>query len=145
MFYLIVECSHHLEKYLDREVERGEVVECCELTAKFTTDVIGTCAFGIEMSAMEDEDSEFRKMGREVFAVNLQNVIRLKFKQFMPTLYDLLGYILPHQKFAPFFTRVVSETMRYRRENNIVRPDFINMLMELQKHPDKLQNIGEYL
>ncbi|KOX72550.1 putative cytochrome P450 6a14 [Melipona quadrifasciata] len=140
MFYLIVECSHHLEKCLDKKVGREEVIECRELAAKFTTDVIGTCAFGIEMSALADEESEFRKMGKAVFAVNLRNILQTKLKQFIPTLYNLLR-LLPYQKYVPFFTKVVSETIKYRRENNIVRPDFINMLMELQKHPEKLQNI----
>ncbi|CAK9815687.1 Cytochrome P450 6a2 [Anthophora plagiata] len=141
MFGLIIECSYHLEKYLDEQILKEEPIECCELTAKFTTDVIGSCAFGIDMSALADEDSEFRRMGRKVFAVNLENVIRLKMKQFLPKFYDLLGYVMPDKKFAPFFTKVVTDTMRYRTENNVVRPDFIHMLMELRKHPDKVDHI----
>ncbi|CAK9832943.1 Cytochrome P450 6a2 [Anthophora retusa] len=141
MFGLIIECSHHLEKYLDEQVVNGEPIECRELTAKFTTDVIGSCAFGIDMSALADEDSEFRRMGREVFAVNLENVLRFKIKQFLPKFYDLLGYVVPDNKYAPFFTKVVTDTMKYRTENNIVRPDFIHMLMELRKHPDKVEHV----
>lgn len=144
MFYLIIECSLNLEIYLDKLIEKNESIECRELTARFTTDVIGSCAFGIDMSSMTDENSEFRRMGREVFAVNLTNVTRLKLKQFMPRLYDLLGYVIPDRTFAPFFTRVVTDTIKYRNDNNIVRPDFINMLMELQKNPQKLENISKF-
>ncbi|NP_001035324.1 cytochrome P450 6AS5 [Apis mellifera] len=141
MFYLIIECSLNLETYLDKLIEKNEPIECRELTARFTTDVIGSCAFGIDMSSMTNENSEFRRMGREVFAVNFMNVMRMKLKQFMPRLYDLLGYVMPDRTFAPFFTRVVTDTIKYRNDNNIVRPDFINMLMELQKNPQKLENI----
>ena len=144
MFYLIVECSQHLEKHLEKNVGRKGIIECQELAAKYTTDVIGTCAFGIEISALENEDSEFHKIGREVFAVNLRNIVHQKLKEFVPMLYHLLG-LLPPPNFVLAFMKLVSETMKYKRENNIARPDFMKLLMDLQKNPDKLRNIGEYL
>ncbi|XP_076666519.1 putative cytochrome P450 6a14 [Andrena cerasifolii] len=141
MFPLIVECSDHLKIYLDKLVAKGETVECRELTAKFTTDVIGTCAFGIDMNAMAEEDSEFRQMGRKIFEVSPETIFRLKMRQYLPRIYDLLGYIIPEKNFSPFFTKIVMDTINYRKQNDIFRPDFINMLIELQKHPDKLENI----
>ena len=141
MFPLIIECSDHLKTYLDKLVVKGEPVECRELTAKFTTDVIGTCAFGIDMNAMAEEDSEFRRMGRKIFAVSAENIFRLKLRQYLPKIYDLLGYVMPEKNFSPFFTKIVMDTINYRKQNDIFRPDFINMLIELQKHPNKLENI----
>lgn len=143
MFPLIMECSTHFEKYLNNVTAKEEPTEVRELTARFTTDAIGTCAFGIEMNALSEEDSEFRRIGRYVFADNLENVLRLKTRQHMPAIYKLLGYIVPESKFSPFFTKIVRDTIRYRREKNVIRPDFINMLMQLQEHPEKLQNIGK--
>nr|QBC73085.1 cytochrome P450 mono-oxygenase [Osmia bicornis]QBC73129.1 cytochrome P450 mono-oxygenase [Osmia bicornis] len=142
MFYLIVECSQHLEKYLATEVEKGKPLECRELTARFMTDVIGSCAFGIEMNALADERSEFRQKGRDVFdASSFENIFRNKMRAFFPKLYDLLGDIIPERRFSSFFTKAVTDTIKYRQENDIVRPDFINMLMELKAHPEKLNNI----
>ncbi|XP_017757781.1 PREDICTED: cytochrome P450 6A1-like [Eufriesea mexicana] len=141
MYHLIIECTQHLEEYLNQEIEKGEPIDCVELTAKFTTDVIGTCAFGIETSALAHEDSEFRRMGKDVFAASLQNSIRMRMRQFLPKFYDLLGYVIPKQRYTWFFQRVIMETIKYREENDVYRPDFINMLMELQKHPDKMENI----
>ncbi|XP_076241058.1 uncharacterized protein LOC143183426 [Calliopsis andreniformis] len=141
MFPLIIECSKSLEKYLDKVVAKEEPAEVRELTARFTTDVIGSCAFGIDMNALSEEDSEFRRVGRKVFAVNLENILRFKMKQYMPKIYDLLGYIVPENKYSPFFTKIVRDTIKYRKEHNISRPDFINMLIQLQEHPEKLSNI----
>ncbi|KAF3426870.1 hypothetical protein E2986_12669 [Frieseomelitta varia] len=140
MFHLIVECSQYLEKYLEENVGRTGIIECQALAAKYTTDVIGSCAFGIERSALENENSEFHKISREVFAVNLRNFLQQKLKEFVPMLYNLLA-LLPPQNFVLAFMKLVSETMKYRRENNIARPDFMKLLMDLQKNPDKLQNI----
>lgn len=141
MFPLILKCSENLEEYLDKSLQMGETVEVRELMAKYATDVIGSCAFGLEMNALADTESKFRRVGRKVFQCNLGNIIRLRIRQAMPWLYKLLGYILPQTEVATFFTKVISDTLKYRDENNIVRRDFVNMLLELKKHPDKLENI----
>ncbi|XP_053982814.1 uncharacterized protein LOC128878552 [Hylaeus volcanicus] len=141
MFPLIVECSEHLDKYLEKLVAKGEPVECRELTAKYTTDVIGSCAFGIETNALSDQESEFRRMGKKVFASTFWQLVRFRMRQAVPWFYNLLGYIVPPSDITTFFTKVVVDTMNYREESKTVRPDFINMLLELKKHPDKLENI----
>lgn len=141
MFPLIMDCSAHFEKYLDALISKGEPVECRELTAKFTTDVIGSCAFGIETNAMSDEESEFRKMGRKVFASSITQIIKFRLRQSTPWLVNLLSYVLPPSDIVQFFTKTIVDTMNYRKENKIERPDFVNMLIELKKHPDKLENI----
>ncbi|XP_076168680.1 putative cytochrome P450 6a14 [Ptiloglossa arizonensis] len=142
MFPLIIECSKHLEQYLEKVVAKEEPVECRELTAKYTTDVIGSCAFGIETNSLSDTESEFRRVGKKVFSLTIPGLIRFRLRQDMPRLYNLLGYILPPTEITSFFTKVVVDTMKYRSENDINRPDFINMLLELKKHPDKLENIN---
>ncbi|XP_012056174.1 PREDICTED: cytochrome P450 6A1-like [Atta cephalotes] len=138
MFSLISECADHLILYMEKIASRNEPVECRELMAKYATDVIGTCAFGIEMNALSNEDSEFRKMGRKIFIPTWTNVLRLRMRESFPRLYEMLGYILPQTEITKFFTRIIMETMNYREMNNITRNDFIDMLRELKKHPDKL-------
>ena len=145
MFGLILECADHFEKYLDKLTAKDEPADFREVTAKYTTDVIGSCAFGIEMSSMSDEDSEFRRVGREIFATSLENVVRLKMRLYASKLYDWLGYIVPDRRLAPFFTKLVTDTMRYRKERDIYRPDFIHMLMQLKEHPEKVGDISEFL
>lgn len=141
MFPLILDCAKHLEQYLDKLVLREEFIECRELTAKYTTDVIGSCAFGIEMNALSDEESEFRRIGRKVFSNSFGQILRFRFRQIFPRIYNLLGFVLPPMEVTKFLTNIIVSTMKYRQENNIVRPDFVNMLIELKKHPDKLENI----
>lgn len=143
MFPLILECSEHLERYVEKIASSNEPVECRELTAKYTTDVIGSCAFGIDTNSLSNESSEFLRMGREAFDPKWYNLIRLTIKQFAPWLFDILGYILPQTKVTKFFTRIVMENINYRERNNVVRHDFIDTLRELKRHPDKI-DIGKY-
>ncbi|XP_078052785.1 cytochrome P450 6A1-like [Augochlora pura] len=141
MFHLITECSDQLEKYLEKLEEKGEPIECREVAAKFTTDVIGSCAFGINMNALSNEESEFRRMGKKVFSTSLSNLIKITFRESLPKLYFFLMSLQPYPKVTSFFIRVISDTIKYREENNVIRPDFVNMLIELKNHPEKLQDI----
>ncbi|XP_011865159.1 PREDICTED: probable cytochrome P450 6a14 [Vollenhovia emeryi] len=142
MFSLMSECADNLVQYIDKVASKNEPVECRELTAKYTTDVIGSCAFGIQMNALSNEDSEFRRMGRKVFNPSKTHMLRIKIRESFPRLYNMLGNILPQIDFSEFFTRVIVETMDYRETNNITRNDFVDTLRELKKHPDKLGDIN---
>ncbi|XP_076299221.1 cytochrome P450 6a2-like isoform X2 [Lasioglossum baleicum] len=141
MFPLILECSDRLEQYLDKVIKEGDCVDVRELMAKYTTDVIGICAFGIEANNLADADSDFRRLGRTVFSSSLGNIIRFRLRQSMPWFAELLSNVLPQEEVTTFFTNLISETLAYRDENNIVRPDFVNMLLQLKRQPDKLENI----
>lgn len=132
-FSLILECTKNLEKYLGTLVAKGEPIEVREVAARYTTDVIGSCAFGIEMNSLSENESDFRKMGKEIFATHWKAIIKFRTKECMSGLYDFLGYFLPYDEPTKFISRVTKETLEYRKANSIVRPDFMNALLELQK------------
>lgn len=112
-----------------------------EVAAKFTTDVIGSCVFGIEMNSLSEKESEFRRIGRNIFATNLTNILKIRLLQSMPLLHSLFCNILSDEE-TEMFMRITKETIEYREKNNIVRPDFMNILLELRKHPERIADIG---
>ncbi|GBP03223.1 Cytochrome P450 6a9 [Eumeta japonica] len=59
--------------------EQQNIVEVKELLARFTTDVIGTCAFGIECSSLKDPNAEFRVMGRKALVEQRHNRLVIAF------------------------------------------------------------------
>lgn len=143
MFPLILECSNQLEGCLEKIVEKDGLLDCREIAARFTTDAIGSCAFGINMNALSDEGSKFRQIGKKMFESDFRRRLLGTVKETMPWLYNLLGFVIPQTEVTTFLTNLVSETIKYRKENNIVRPDFINVLMELKENPNKLENISK--
>ncbi|XP_043510700.1 cytochrome P450 6a2-like [Frieseomelitta varia] len=136
MFHLLLECSEHFGRYLERIIAKGEPIECREISAKFTTDVIGSCAFGIEMNALAAEDSEFRKMGRKVFQTSWKTMIRDRLREY-PFLFKLFGRFFVEKDVAAFFTRITKESIDYRIEHNVRRYDFVDSLIDLKQNPDK--------
>lgn len=143
MFYLLQECADHFSQYLEKHTAANSEIECRELTAKFTTDVIGVCAFGLKMNALENEDSEFRKMGREIFTVTKWKALRMIIRDATPWLFKLLGPLMYEKKINDFFIGTITETMDYRKEHNIKRNDFVDLLVEIRENPKKLGDIGE--
>nr|XP_031836144.1 cytochrome P450 6A1-like [Nomia melanderi]XP_031836145.1 cytochrome P450 6A1-like [Nomia melanderi] len=141
MFSLILECSNGLEKYMDKLLANGNEIDCRELAARFTTDVIGSCAFGINMNSMSEEESEFRRVGKKFFSTTIGHILRFKLRDLTPWFYTLLGYVLPRPDYMTFFMKSVSEMMEYRKKNNVVRKDFIDTLIDIQAHPEKLGDI----
>lgn len=140
-FSLILACAEQLGGYLQKLVDRDEPIDSRDLAAKFTTDVIGSCAFGLEMNSLTDKETEFRRMGKEIFATHFKAIIRFRMKECVPQLYTLLSYVMPEDQLTRFFTNLTIGTMDYRIKNNISRPDFLNILLELRKHPEKIPNV----
>ena len=147
MFYLLTECSNHLKAFLEQKFsDKNEtIVECREFTAKFTTDVIGVCAFGLQMNALESEDSAFRIMGRRIFSKSFLTLLRLRLRLFLPSyLYRMVGGLLIDTELDNFFIDTTRQTMDYRKKNNIIKHDFVDLLMAIRDHPDEIgHDIGK--
>lgn len=67
MFPLVKKCAEGIKPALLKYHQNDQDFEGKELGAKYTTDVIASCAFGIDAYSLEDPESEFRKMGRNIF------------------------------------------------------------------------------
>ncbi|XP_073811907.1 cytochrome P450 6a9-like [Musca autumnalis] len=150
MFPIVTKVGNEFIEVLDKMVEKdGSVVEVKDLMARFTTDVIGTCAFGIECSSLKDPNAEFRVMGKKFLVELRHNRLVIAF---MATFVDLARKL--HLKQTPddveaFFMRIVRETVEYREKNNIRRNDFMDMLIDLKnkklmksEHGDDLTNLS---
>nr|XP_033326767.1 probable cytochrome P450 6a14 [Megalopta genalis] len=141
MFSMIIDCANTLENHLETVAEKGDPVDCRELAARFTTDVIGSCAFGINMNCMSDKESEFRKVGKAFFSTSVTQILRIRIRDIAPKLYTLISRIIPRPYGTDFFIDNVLNMIEYRKKNNIVRNDFIKTLMDIREHPEKLGDI----
>ncbi|KAK9506035.1 hypothetical protein O3M35_008047 [Rhynocoris fuscipes] len=138
MHQQLVDCSDALVKYINGFAVRDEPVEMREVMAKFTTDVIGSCAFGLNTNAMSDPDSEFRKNGRKIFESSIKRRFFSLLKMNFPQLQKYVNLKSIDQSTEDFFMNLVKSTMLYREANNVTRNDFVQLLMELKKQEQNL-------
>lgn len=111
-------------------------IEMREFTAKFTTDVIGSCAFGLHFNSMSKESSDFRRMGREVLQPSKISALSKLVRVFFPALFKILNLRTFPKEVNDFFLSMVSETLKHRRTHNIHREDFLQMLADLRETKD---------
>lgn len=76
MFPILVEISNELVDILDKHAVNKDIVEMKEILARFTTDVISSCAFGLETSSLKNPNAVFREMGRKATEPSLANALR---------------------------------------------------------------------
>lgn len=68
MYPLIQECAKKLVAYLEKpEILAEYGLDAKELSAKYTTEVIASCAFGLEGNCFQDPNAEFREIGKSIF------------------------------------------------------------------------------
>ncbi|EEZ99243.2 cytochrome P450 6BS1 [Tribolium castaneum] len=142
MFDTVLACGEEMADILKEIAKREGKVEIKEILARYSTDVIGCCAFGIDCNSMRNPTAEFRLMGRRAFTQTIGDVLKMIVIRSFPRLAKLLGFGVFSPTVTGFFQRVVNETIRYREENNVTRNDFMQLLIQL-KNKGKLEGDGE--
>ncbi|KAG5669758.1 hypothetical protein PVAND_000052 [Polypedilum vanderplanki] len=136
MFTTVLNVSNHMVEMIKSE-ENLDMIEVKEILAKFTTDVIGSSAFGLNLNAIKDPNSEFRRMGRKVFNTNTNVILKFMiFNAFKSTARKFGGRIFDAEV-TDFFTRIVKETIDYRLKNKIERNDFMDLMIKMYIEPDE--------
>ncbi|CAD6201247.1 GSCOCT00013991001.2-RA-CDS [Cotesia congregata] len=138
MIDLMIECADHYEKFLKDQIGSGKVLESRELAAKFTTDIIGSCAFGINMNAIGQEDSQFRIIGRKIFEPTIWNMVKRLMSILTPGLFRFLGLLTLSNEHTNFFINSIKETIKFRLKEKIVRHDLVDMLIDIKRHQNEI-------
>lgn len=131
----VKECSDNLLATINKTVieESTSQIEIREMMAKYSTDVIGTCAFGLKLDAINDPDSEFRKHGKTVFQPSLRSKIRMMLIFMQPSLLNFFRIRHYSQNTIAFFQNSFQQTIEYRKKHNIDRKDFVQHLMKARE------------
>lgn len=140
MFGTLVECGENMREAL---CSSGmEVVDVKDVCARFTTDVIGSCAFGINCNSFRHPDAEFRVIGMKAFSKDPY----LAFKKFValsaPNFAKFLGLTISAKEVKVFFNRAVHDVVAAREKNNIRRNDFLQILIDM-KNSVKVEDMDE--
>ncbi|XP_031330486.1 probable cytochrome P450 6a14 [Photinus pyralis] len=132
MFRLVMECGKHMTSAMEEVARKQIPIETKDWLGRFGTDVIGTCAFGIDCNSFQEPNSAFRTYGKRALCPTKWEIAK-----------TFLGFA--NEKFArrmsvritpvdvtAFFLNIVEETVKHREENNVQRNDFLQILLELK-------------
>lgn len=131
MYDQIKECGDEMMKNVYKTLSKtDDVLEVRNVLGNYSTDVIGTCAFGLQLNAVSDDDSTFRKYGKTLFKPSVRLLLREFCLMISPALLNVVKLKDFPADATEFFRSAFHETIAYREKNKIVRNDFVQMLMQ---------------
>jgi hypothetical protein len=91
MFQTLVDCEPNLLQKIENDRVAKVPTDIKEALGCFTTDIIGSCAFGLDCNTFAEENSPFREYGRKVFNFNGLRLFKLTFSASFPKTAKILG------------------------------------------------------
>ncbi|KAL7026329.1 hypothetical protein ACKWTF_013862 [Chironomus riparius] len=132
MFENVDRISDKLAEVLQKNIKTSNVHDMKRWSQKFTADNIGNVAFGLECNCIEDEHSVFMKYGRRLLDLKPFEIIKFIFAMNLPYLARVLKVRSNPKDAGDFFLNTFMQTFEYRQTNNIVRNDFVSLLLGLK-------------
>ncbi|XP_057660430.1 probable cytochrome P450 6a20 [Diorhabda carinulata] len=139
MFSTIAACTESLKDNLEEYAKIKDCVNIKDVLVKYTTDVIGSTAFGLECNSFEDPDSKFIEFGKKIFGTGRRNFNRMVTNNLPKCILNLIGYKRNEKSIEDFFMGLVKSMVEYREKNNVYRKDFMHLLLQL-KNRGKVTN-----
>ncbi|XP_022830955.1 probable cytochrome P450 9f2 [Spodoptera litura] len=131
MLPFMVEVSKNISRYLDEH--QLEDIDVLDLMRRYNTDAVASTGFGLHVNSIRDRDNKFFTIGKKAvtftFWRRMYYFITIQFPA-VAKIMQFLGIELLSSEGTEFFRNIVSDTIAYRKKNNVVRPDFIHLLME---------------
>lgn len=133
MLDIMLGIGNEFQKHITQIAERGESIDARDVASRFNTDIIGTCAFGIDCNSFKDPNTEFRTMGRKFVDLTLPKILKFLFTNAFGNFSRAVGIRFIDSELSDFFTNIISNTIRHREHKRIKRNDFLNTLLEISK------------
>lgn len=136
MFQTLVECGGPLVCSVEEQARNQTAIDIKEVLGRYTTDIIGSCAFGLECNSFESEDAEFRKQGKKLFSINFLKAIKIAIVFSVPKLASFFRISQQTKEEIDFYLNIVRDTIEFREKNNYRRNDFFQLLMDIKKNSE---------
>ncbi|KAI4501278.1 hypothetical protein M0802_003651 [Mischocyttarus mexicanus] len=142
MFRLMNECGNNLTDYLTKMPDDMRTLEMKDVLTKFTNDVIATCAFGITINSMKDPKNEFYLLGKKATDFGPIKTFQFLLMRSFPEISRIFNVKFVSDDVANYFKKIVKDVVDTRDQNNIVRSDMIQLMIEAR---NKKAELGEEL
>ncbi|EFN72879.1 Probable cytochrome P450 6d4, partial [Camponotus floridanus] len=130
MFAIMKMCGDEFVKNLENMIQIGDSIEIKDWFGRYTMDIIMSTAFGVKSNCIEEKNNQFSYWGKKVFEVHtFRNALSL----FMPQILNFFSIPLFNRSIGEFFVKLFRENVEYRQRHNIIKHDFMNLLIQLME------------
>ncbi|CAH0560241.1 unnamed protein product [Brassicogethes aeneus] len=132
MFDTLTQCSTQLEMEIDKK--RSEPVDIKDILGRYTTDVIGSVAFGVDINSLKNPNCKFRYLVDCYIRKNPWQNVQYYLTYLMPKVMRLFNH-RPYDKIATdFCLETTKKIVDHREQHNVKRNDFMDMLIQLKNN-----------
>jgi cytochrome P450 family 6/cytochrome P450 family 28 len=141
LYPLIQDVSARMIKFIDAESKKSEPCDARELAAKYTTDVVSNCIFGVDAESFTKEKAEIREMGRQLLSPSPIVFIKMFLVASFSFLKNFMKIQFTKKEIQEFFVDLMRQALKYRDENKVQREDFLDYIIQLRnkKHISELE------
>jgi cytochrome P450 family 6 len=132
MFQTLADCGQELRRILEESGRNEEIIEIKDILARYSTDIVSSCAFGIETNSLKNPDAEFRQWGRKAVKPLIKTSTARTLGMLIPSLINVLKLRTIDLDVSEYFLSMVQDTINFREYNNIKRNDFMQLLIQLK-------------
>ncbi|XP_039310445.1 cytochrome P450 9e2 [Solenopsis invicta] len=131
MFGLMSECAENSINFVVTESGKtGKTFDINDLFLRYANDTLATCAFGIKIDSFNDPKNSFFMIGKEGMTFNSWKYFKFFMNRNFPLIAKLLKLRLIGSRTENFFKDIVTTVVNARDEQEIIRPDMIQSMME---------------
>lgn len=134
MFPILTECSEKMKTFVEKE--KSNALDIREIFARYTTDIIASVVFGIQLDSFNQPDNDFRNFGKQFFRTDIVQSIRVMNAFVLGKSGKKLGIKIIDAKLEKYFTDTVRDIVEYREKNGIERKDLLQALIDLRNEEE---------
>lgn len=132
MFSSIEQTGDRFIKVLDKLAKDQSAFDGKSLSRRFTTDVVGSTAFGIDINSLASPDNELFIVVQKMMDSFNFNSFQMLFKQTFQDFSRLLRLPSFPKECSEFFMNLIKQTVAERENNGVRRNDFLQLLIQLK-------------
>ncbi|XP_017468138.1 PREDICTED: probable cytochrome P450 6a23 [Rhagoletis zephyria] len=114
----------------------GKLMDVTDLSGRYTTDAIGTCAFGLECNSLSAETPEFVLVTNSFTHHRRHNKVVEGLIFSFPKVARFLRMRIMPQHVHDFYIKLVQDTLEYRKRTALRRNDFLDLLIDMMERED---------
>lgn len=149
MYKIAQKYADSLIDLVSQNVDDVNGIDLKKTCVRFTADIIGSVAFGIECNALKDDSTEMMKMTQFFDIRDLKTRAKFFFVNVFDNVAKKFKMKLTPDFIEEYFMRVIRGTYEYRINDmeNDTRNDFMSMLLKIHKDgklsEDETESVGK--
>lgn len=133
-FELLIECIDGIMDHTKKSTKNGEriSIDMNDFFTRYTTDVMASWAFGMKINSFADRENEFYVNGKKTMNLSsFGSILNILLFFRFPSITRFFKIRLSNRSIHRLFKTTIFDMMKIRKENNIHRPDMINIMMKI--------------